>query len=111
MDEGGDSGQQPVSDKQLNEITFYAERMMTIAEICTILDLDKKEFRKQFQDKNNQLCRAFNRGRLKAKAEIHHSIITCAKQGSHPAHTMAQKIIDKILKQDENELDDQIQDR
>lgn len=108
MDESGNIGEQPLStlsDEQLKELLLFAESMLDIHEIALIIDVPDTELKEHIRIDGSKANKAFNKGRLIAKAAINKSIIDCAKQGSHPAHSMAQKMISNTIKKDANELD------
>ena len=84
----------------ITEVEQYASLMFSKEEIAVILEVDPAELVVLLQDHDNQVFRAFQRGRLKREAEVRKGIFDLAQNGSSPAQTFAMKIIENAKMDD-----------
>ena len=76
----------------LSEIEQYAELPgFTIKEIGTCIGMGYAEFKLELQN-NEELRRAFDKGRLKSKVEFNKKVSQLSNQGSGPAQTLLNKL-------------------
>ena len=78
----------------ITEVETYASLMFTKEEIAVILEVDPSELKVLLKDRDNPVCKAFQRGRLKREAEVRKGIFDLAQNGSSPAQAFAMKIIE-----------------
>jgi hypothetical protein len=80
-------------EKNLGE---FAKLMMPIREICIIMGFDLEDFQLALKNPRSEAYRIYYSNYLKSKAELHKSVLEHAKNGSHPAQTLAQKFIEGL---------------
>lgn len=81
-----------MSSEELLQVEAYASSFLSAAEISTIMKLGPEDSEK-LKTIETLEGKAFQRGRLKSKADVYAKIICLAKEGSVPAQEMAMKII------------------
>lgn len=84
--------EEKVKQDMATEIEKLAVSFLSKNEIIIILEIDVA-LHKLLDIKSHLWCKAYERGRLKSKAEVNAKIIELAKEGSVPAQEMALKII------------------
>ena len=88
-------------DKEmLDKIEEYASLFFTVDEIALILEVDAIKFRRDVRHGNNDIGKAYYRGKLKTMVEIRRLTVEFAKKGSPQAEAFVR---DYIEKQEENE--------
>jgi len=78
----------------LEELEKLGEIQFSIYECAIVMKLDPNELEKEMQE-NTETKNAYERGKLKASAEVRKAILTQAKQGSSPAQKQMLELIDK----------------
>jgi hypothetical protein len=81
-------------EEKLKEIEEFAELQFTPDEVAVIVGIDAGEFMAEMMDERGEIAVAYNRGRLRAEAEVRQSILRLAKQGSTPAQKQILDIIE-----------------
>ena len=84
-----------MSEEQLKEITEFAADYLSLEEIAEVMEVDKAEFKREFEEKRD-LYKAIRKGRLLTKSTVQRALITQAKNGSNPAQEKLLKLISRI---------------
>ena len=79
--------------EQLEQTEQLASLLLAPGEIAIVLAVDTDEFLDELLYESSDTYKAYQRGKLRTKAELHKTILTQAKQGSGPAQTMAARIL------------------
>lgn len=82
-----------IGKAKLEELEQLASLQFTIDEIATALELNSTYLKKSILSKQSQAYKYYERGRLKAEAEIRTAIFKMAKQGSTPAQKQMIELI------------------
>ncbi|MGB4775703.1 MAG: hypothetical protein WBP45_11050 [Daejeonella sp.] len=85
-----------LNDDQLTEIERLSGLFMKPGDISTIIGISKSEFGEMLKEQGSPAYQAYYRGKLLSEAEVRKSIITMAKQGSSPAQTLANKLLEDM---------------
>lgn len=75
----------------LVEIEKLASFLFTPTEIGLVID--QVDFDERMEDDESPEYRAYQRGKLKAKLELHKNVLGLAKQGSGPAQSLALRML------------------
>ena len=83
-----------LSDEQKKELQELAELPgITSQEIATIMQLNVDEFDTELLNTESDIYKAFNTGKLKAKATFSKKVMQLSNQGSGPAQTLVAKLM------------------
>ena len=82
--------------EELQQIEEFGGLFFSSDEIATIMGVDRFDLETALQDERHAGFQAYQRGKLRAKAELRKSILTLAKQGSGPAQTLALRLLDDL---------------
>jgi len=82
---------------QLKELESLGELQFTIKECGIILTIDPDDLAKMISE-DKDVSNAYQRGRLRASAEVRKSILQQAKQGSSPAQKQMLELIEQNTK-------------
>jgi hypothetical protein len=85
-----------LSEEDRELLVELARLMMPIREICIIMGFEYEQFQLYLKQKDSEVYKIYYSNYLKSKTELHKSILDHAKNGSHPAQTLAQKFIDGL---------------
>jgi hypothetical protein len=85
-----------MNKKQLEELQELGELQFSKDECATIMGFSRKAFSEEFEA--DEVKAAYERGRLKASAEVRRAILQQAKQGSTPAQKQMIELITRATR-------------
>ena len=91
----------PLSETQLQKIQDDAGMRFTISEIALMLDMPVEEFRRRVNDPEDELAKAYTRGKLEAERKYREKLQQLAEGGNAWAIRILES---KSIKQQEEEL-------
>lgn len=87
-------------EELLQQVEEFAGLMFSRDEIADIIDIDRQRFTEMVTDKEDDVQKAFRRGRLLREAQVRKSIFDLAGNGSSPAQAFAAKLIENAKMED-----------
>jgi len=91
----------PLSETQLKKIQEDAGMRFTISEIALMLEMPVEEFRRRVNDPDDELAKAYTRGKLDAERKYREKLQKLAEGGNAWAIRILES---KTIKQQEEEL-------
>lgn len=85
-----------LSNEQLEEVTEFAQSLMTRKEVALILGVNATEFIEAANKPDDPIYQAYMKGYLQTRAAIRKSVVTHASAGSSPAQTLAVSFMEDI---------------
>lgn len=85
-----------LTKEDLTEVENLAAIFFHPDEVAIVLGLNRADLEDELLDEEGEVYQAYQRGKLKSKAELRKSILTLAKQGSGPAQTLALRVLDDL---------------
>lgn len=85
-----------LSKDQLSELENLAACFFTPGEIAIVLDVPLTGLEDELLDEDSPAYKAYQRGKLRSKLELHKTILTQAKQGSGPAQSLAMRLLNDL---------------
>lgn len=85
-----------LNEEQSEQLEEMAYLLIPIDLIAINFGMDKIEFLTELHDKESAFCKAYYKGILRQKMELHSNIVQAAKNGSHPAQEQIIKMLDQL---------------
>ena len=91
-----------LTEEQLKELEALGALHFSPRECAIILKCAIKEFIDEIEDISSELAMTYQRGKLRAEAEVRKTILTQARQGSMPAQKQMLARIEQSRKKEKN---------
>ena len=85
-----------LTKQQSEELENMAYLLIPLELISFNLEIPLTVFRNELMDSSSDIYRAFYKGYLKQKIELHTGIISAARNGSNPAQEQVRMMLQKI---------------
>lgn len=82
--------------EQSKELEEMAYLLIPLELIAFNMEIPLPVFRNELLDSSSPIYRAFNKGLLRQKIELHSGIITAARNGSNPAQEQVRMMLQKF---------------
>jgi DNA-binding transcriptional MerR regulator len=86
-----------LDESLLQYITRMAAAAFTPAEIAEVLEAPEIEFNQEIEENDSPIRKAYRSGFLTRQLELRERIFQDAKNGSSPAQTIANKLMDNCM--------------
>ena len=83
----------PEQSKELEQMAYL---LIPLELIAFNMEIPLLAFREELKDSSSDIYRAFNKGLLKQKIELHSGIITASRNGSNPAQEQVRLMMQKL---------------
>lgn len=88
-----------LTEEQSKAVEEMAYLLIPIDLIALNLGLDDIAFMSELRNLESPICKAYYKGILRQKMELHANIVQAAKNGSNPAQEQIIKMLDRITGQ------------
>lgn len=92
--------EEPDDPALLKLVAYLAHGHLELKQIAEVIGMEWNDFKEVYSQKKS-LFKAIRKGRLMALAQLNHSVISSAIQGSNPAQVKAKVLMDNIADKDE----------